>query len=302
MLLDVEVHNTTRVLGHWHDVDKNELQAFVGVLMLMGICKLPRMEMYWTTTHPLTTPGLAEVMPLRRFMQILRYFHLCDVNLHVPRGQPGFDALFKVRAILDIITPLLESEYDPDEQLAVDEAMIHFKGRLGFKQYMKDKPTKWGIKVFALADSQNGYVYRFQIYTGKNSDLSTGDVGLCTRVVLELMNGLESRSYKVYVDTSPILFLRLYNKGVNACGTARKTRKYYPSQLAVRPSDVDRGYYKYLSSGPLLACVWKDKRIIHFLTTMHMANFECTALRRQVDGSRIDVRCPPCLPDYVRYM
>ena len=48
----------------WHDVDKNELQAFVGVLMLMGICKLPRMEMYWTTTHPLITPGLAEVMPL----------------------------------------------------------------------------------------------------------------------------------------------------------------------------------------------------------------------------------------------
>ncbi|NKC02320.1 MAG: hypothetical protein GKR90_27990 [Pseudomonadales bacterium] len=22
-----------------------------------------------------------------------------------------------------------------------------FKGRLRFKQYMKDKPTKWGIKV-----------------------------------------------------------------------------------------------------------------------------------------------------------
>jgi len=45
--------------------------------------------------------------------------------------------------------------------------MIPFKGHLSFKQYMKDKPTKWGIKVFALSNASNGYVYRFQIYAGK---------------------------------------------------------------------------------------------------------------------------------------
>jgi len=27
---------------------------------------------------------------------------------------------------------------------SIDEAMIPFKDRLGFKQYMKDKPTIWG--------------------------------------------------------------------------------------------------------------------------------------------------------------
>ncbi len=37
--------------------------------------------------------------------------------------------------------------------VTIDEAMIPFKGRLRFKQYMKDKPTKWGIKVFVLADA-----------------------------------------------------------------------------------------------------------------------------------------------------
>ena len=41
------------------------------------------------------------------------------------------------------------------QQCSVDEAMIPFKGRLAFKQYMKDKPTKWGIKVFVLADATN---------------------------------------------------------------------------------------------------------------------------------------------------
>ena len=34
--------------------------------------------------------------------------------------------------------------------------MIPYKGRLKFKQYMKDKPTKWGIKAFVLSDARNG--------------------------------------------------------------------------------------------------------------------------------------------------
>ena len=44
--------------------------------------------------------------------------------------------------------------------------MIKFKGRLGFKQYIKNKPTKRDIKVFVLSDATTGYVKRFQIYTG----------------------------------------------------------------------------------------------------------------------------------------
>ena len=55
--------------------------------------------------------------------------------------------------------------------------MIPFKGRLSFKQYMKDKPTKWGIKVFTLSDATNGYIYRLQIYCGKSLDSDT-EVGL----------------------------------------------------------------------------------------------------------------------------
>ena len=51
--------------------------------------------------------------------------------------------------------------------------MIPFKGRLGFKQYMEDKPTKWGVKVFTLRDATNGYVYRLQVYTGKQLNSSS---------------------------------------------------------------------------------------------------------------------------------
>ena len=88
--------------------------------------------------------------------------------------------------------------------------MIPFKGRLGFKQYMKVKPTKWGIKVWVLADVVNGYIPKLQVYTGKNSDLEEAEnEGLASRVVIELLEGYGCVHPKVFCDnfyTSPALF------------------------------------------------------------------------------------------------
>ena len=127
--------------------------------------------------------------------------------------------------------------------------------------------------------------------------------------MLDLVLGLEFSGLHLYTDnyyTSPLLYNHLYNRGINACGTARSNRKHFPKEL-VSPSTVsNRGMYKYLSNGPLLACVWVDKRSIYFLTTLHVAKppsgIPCTVGRRQVDGSLEDVVCPPCLPDYQTFM
>ena len=144
--------------------------------------------MYWSQTYPLLAEPISALISFNHFQQILHFLHLNNSDQQVSHGRPGYDALFKVRKLLDLITPRLMSEYHVHEKLAIDEAMIPFKGRLGFKQYMKDKPTKWGIKVFVLADSRNGYVKRIQIYTGKNSELSKNEMGLESNV-MELLEG-----------------------------------------------------------------------------------------------------------------
>ena len=58
-------------------------------------------------------------------------------------------------------------------------------GRLGFQQYIRNKPTKWGIKVFVLADA---YVKNLQIYTGKSvDDDGNASIGQCSKVVIDLI-------------------------------------------------------------------------------------------------------------------
>jgi hypothetical protein len=37
------------------------------------------------------------------------------------------------------------------------------------RQYNKDKPKKWGFKVFALCASKTGLILNFDLYTGKES-------------------------------------------------------------------------------------------------------------------------------------
>ncbi len=274
----------------------------------MGIVRLPQLELYWSSKHDLIRQNISEIMTLVRFQQILRFFHLNNSNEQVSVGQPGYDPLFKVRKILDIVTFNFDMEYNLGESISVDEAMIPFKGRLSFKQYMKDKPVKHGIKVFVLADGKYAYIKRIQIYTGKNSSLSQNELGLSSQVVLDLMNGLENRHHKLYLDnyyTSPILFVKLHQNNTYACGTARTHRKNYPAELAIKGSEatkLDRGFYDYRTCGPLTSFVWKDKKVINFLSTVHVTTGNLSVSRTARDGSRVQVNCPPCLPDYQEFM
>ena len=57
----------------------------------------------------------------------------------------------KIQPFLDLISPIIKANYNLGRQIAVDESVIAFKSRVGFRQYLKGKPNPWGIKAFVLA-------------------------------------------------------------------------------------------------------------------------------------------------------
>ena len=97
----------------------------------------------------------------------MKFLHLSDNNLYIPKGQPGHDPLYKLRPLLRPLITNFQAAYTLNRELSIDEAMVGFKGRLSFIQYLPKKPTKWGMKAYVLADSQTGYVYNWRLYTGK---------------------------------------------------------------------------------------------------------------------------------------
>ena len=70
------------------------------------------------------------------------------------------------------------------KKVVVDEVLVKFNRRLSFKQYMRLKLDKFGIPVWMLADRDNYYVPRFQVYLG-NRMLRSVHFGV---VVVELIN------------------------------------------------------------------------------------------------------------------
>ena len=47
--------------------------------------------------------------------------------------------------------------------------MIGFCGRFGAKQYIPNKPTKYGVKAFTLADNLNDYILDILVYAGADT-------------------------------------------------------------------------------------------------------------------------------------
>ena len=45
--------------------------------------------------------------------------------------------------------------------------MTKFKGKHSARQYLKNKPIKWGFKWWCRADSKNGYLHQFDLYLEK---------------------------------------------------------------------------------------------------------------------------------------
>ena len=127
------------------------------------ITNLSHCRSHWSTKFPFYNDTIRSIMSGRRFELLMSYLHLDDITQQPTRSSPLYDKLYKVRPLLDKIVDSFKS---PHQHISVDETMIGFKGRLGWIQYMPKKPTKWGIKAWAMADSKTGYVSNFSIYTG----------------------------------------------------------------------------------------------------------------------------------------
>ena len=113
---------------------------------------------------------------------------------------------------------------DPEVDQSVDEHMIKFKGRTIMRQHIKNKPIKWGFKMWYRCAPKTGYFYELDIYTGKKE---TTEFGLGESVVLQLtekLNGSFSRIFFDNVFTSSSLMRELTENSLYGIETPAKKK------------------------------------------------------------------------------
>lgn len=208
-----------------------EIHAYLGFCIFMGINRLPHLYDYWSTNDRLHYFPVASRIPRKRFLEIQRYFHFVDNDTITPCGQPGYDKLSKVRPVIESVRQKFLENYRPCRENAIDEAMVPFKGRSSLKQYVPLKPIRRGFKIWVRADSTNGYICDFSVYTGKEESV---EKGLAAKVVKNLSQPLAGGNYHVFFDnffSTVDLFDDLLEDGIYACGTFRRDRKGVPQVI-----------------------------------------------------------------------
>ncbi|XP_063065572.1 piggyBac transposable element-derived protein 4-like [Engraulis encrasicolus] len=274
----------------WVDIEPEEMYRFIGLVIYKGLMKLPEMRDGWRKDRLHSFPFPASVMPGYRYEVIFSTLHMSDPAVDAAndqlKGQPGHDGLCRLRPLHDDLLTACRAYFHPLQNLSVDERMVGTKSRIGMKMYSKDKPTKWGFKLFVLADSSNGYTWHFSIYEGKARAPSVQ--GLSFGAVVELFHDPSlGTGYSVYVDnfyTSSELFLHRHGMNCGTCGTIRENRIGFPrTQWNAMPKNAARGELRWIRDGPLLFVKWRDSRDVTMCSTIHKAYGGQTVKRRVKD-------------------
>ena len=242
---------------NWKDLTVPQFCGFLSIILNMGIIQLPEIEDYWKSNWISEIPFFGHVMPRDRFEQIFWMFHVShSPTPHAPRK------IDKIQQFLYHLIAKFQSSYLPGRNLAIDETMIGFRGRFGARQYMPQKPTKWGIKAFTMADSDNGYLLNVLVYTGRETlEESTTDTSLPqpARVVMHLIDPYLDKGHHLFTDryyTSIPLADALKARSTAFTGTCNKNRMGLPA--AIRgPLKLTHDEILPFRDGRLLCLAWR---------------------------------------------
>ncbi|CAH2008632.1 unnamed protein product [Acanthoscelides obtectus] len=282
---------------NWKDINLPELYVFLAITMLMPRVKKLEMKEYWSQDNLLHTAIFRQKMSRDRYFQIRRYLHFCN-NEEVPLN----DRLYKIDQVMQKLRRNFQNNFYPFENLVIDESMVLFKGRLAFKQYIKTKRHRFGVKLYVLCDCETGSVLDFIIYAGKATNVQAEknhDLRITGAIVAKLMSPFLNKGHSLFTDnfyTSPFLSNYLFQHKTNSCGTVRQNRK----QMPVFEKKLKTGEVDWRSSNTMLALKWKDRRDVIMLTTIH-AN-KIVSLPKISRITKENIKKPLCVVEYNTHM
>ena len=313
-----------------YKVTEEDFYKYVGLLIYMGIVKLNRLWKYWSKSslYNLTLPRLT--MSLKRFKFISANIHVVDHRAE----DKDEGRLKKVSYLMDHFKRVCKSLYQPSQNMSVDERMVKSKNRSGIRQFIKNKPVRFGIKLWVLAEAGTGYTYDFDVYTGGKSDEMGGDKkkekgkkkgkgkkkekgkGLGYKVVTSLCQSLQNQGYHVYFDnfftSGPLLDDLLNDLGIYACGTTMSNRTGYPTEFKSSDKEwnkmSERGDMRWFRDGSRVVIQWKDNKLLTVMSTIHRADAK-DKCKRRVKNKKTkeweicdDIKRPKAVTHYNKFM
>jgi hypothetical protein len=134
----------------WSPPTLADIRALLGVVINMGLHPMSDITDYFSQTWVNKMPFFSDVFPRDEFLLLFWNLHFAHAE-----GQGKLKKEEVIKFLLDKIRSKCIQHYSPSNIVAVDESTIS----VSFKTYNPMKPVKFGLKMFVLSDSMNGYIY-----------------------------------------------------------------------------------------------------------------------------------------------
>ncbi|KAG8254840.1 zinc finger protein [Homalodisca vitripennis] len=292
----------------WQRVTPAEIQAFICVLINMGLNHKPTIASYWWTSSSQSTEWFRRMFSRNRFQDILAYLHMVDTrNLPKPK-EPDYDPCARVKPLIDHMNQISKRHYTPNKFLSIDESIIPTKCHNPLMQYMPKKHHRFGVKLWLLCDAVTHYCVYFLVYKGaKNTERQqVKETSLGHNVVTKLLDvgGCLWKGFHLFVDnffTSIRLAKSLYEKFTHITGTIRMNRKGIPLEMK---ENYTIGQRKYKRKNTMLLLGYRQrktqKKPVLLLSTDAKAGEQQQSKK---GGNKIYITIKPkVIGDYNKYM
>ncbi|XP_047345311.1 piggyBac transposable element-derived protein 4-like [Vespa velutina] len=269
--------NQSERLSKWIPTNIHEIKQLFGLIMWMGLVKLPTIQLYWTKDVLFAQSFPRTVMSRNRFEILLRMLHFAD-NEQI--SNPN-NLLYKLQTLIDTLNKNFKEYYNPSETVCIDESIIPFRGRIIFRQY---------IKIFKLC-STSGYTNSFQVYAGKTTNTEeTTPIS----VVMSLCQNIINLGHTLCTDkryTSIALAEKLLSVDTHSIGILQVNRRDIPKDILSKKLQRGEIIAREHKNG-ITILKWKDKRNVLMLSTKHSTEMVT------VNGRRNNCIKPKIIADY----
>lgn len=174
-------------------------------MLLLGVTKKYDIEVneIWSPTSDHFYHWATITMSGDRFQEITSLITFDDIDMREFDKKNKFHLMHEV---FYYIRNKIKAALDPGSELCIDETLWPFKGNCSFRQSMKSKPAKCGIKYWILACVLSGYLCDFDVYLG-NSEHET-EVG---KIVNNNFNTTPPYLKKAHYNSYEKVFVKFKN-------------------------------------------------------------------------------------------
>lgn len=252
-----------------------EIKALIGILYLAGVRKANHMNLgdLWRTDGS-GVEAFRLGMNRIRFQFLMRCLRFDDINTRQERVQ--MDKLAPIRLLFEKFNDNQKKCYSHSAHVTIDEKLEAFRGNCSFRQYIPNKPNKYGIKIFALSDSHMFYTSHMEVYVGKQPEGPFQKETTAKSVVERLSQHIYGTNRNVTTDnwfTSMELAESLKEKKLTLLGTIRKNKRQLPLEFVQntgRPSGSSM--FGFCNNTTLVSFIPKKGKNVLLISTMHFGD------------------------------